>query len=682
MSARRVFCLTLLFGAASGALYPCGGPPFYPIGTPFASYDAMLTQVLGVDYYYGPSRPPEATFLYPLRHARPLATEVLWRLVEHRDTDWLPKAMSESWPGRRDSILRGLPSVSLESFRSALARGDLAAAEREARVVAEGVIDMPPPLADVYQGEFRRAIEFLELRPTLDGTPSEALSSFWSETVPSETAPSDPALYPRPLREGARIRTMSRATLAAYADSAPTSPRAPSLRYVALQEQMKREIPNGWGDEIRKAATPELWGRLHAAHDRWLADFPASPLLDLVKFSRLRLYRLSGDTSPAWQLLLGFYPDRRYARTVWEMRFFRGGDSTAANHPAVDDPLRVALTDVPAESSGWCAMWRDAEAGRPATWAVDLEERMLYSLAERLAQSAASRQESLPPCFPEDGAAPTPFWGAMRVMALMGAGRTAEARGHLPAVPASIPGLAPLRARFALEDGRWTDAVLTPGLDSAAALYLVRVLAPDSARGRLETRGPDWIRREAVLARAAGFSARGDWAGGAALVAKFDPGRAARWTTVARLARDTTFAGLVASARYLRGQRGRVLYPRDVDWYRSVEARLPPPDTAGAPPRARATGLLADEPERIRRHLLESTEPYLALTLYARALERAGANTPGLAPAVREADALYRLLTDWDWNHGARFWYRRLADGPEAKIIRRAGRLVPKAARP
>ena len=659
MRVLRVGALTALILCGTEAIYPCGGAEYYPVGAPFASYSAMLDRVLAVDEYWGPFRPAQVTFVYPMQAARPEATEPVRRMLDPY--------------GQGDTTL---PSVSLERFRAALEAGDLDAAERQARTVVEGVLDMPAPRADAFQAPMRRAVEFLELKATLARLPRNLVNTYFSDT-----ASPDPARYQPPLREAMRIREMERSQQAAWADSAPGSPRAASLRYVALQEMMKREIPNGWKDDIRAAAPADLWRRLEAAHEQWLADFPGSPLADLVRLSRLRLYYLSGEAQRAWRLLLDFYPDRHYRRVIYEMRFLlangAGPDSAALAHPHMDGPLRAATFEAPLEPEAWCAAWREAESHRPAAWAVNIEERLLYGVAEQQPVAVDRGQPvPLPPCFPTATSAPTPLWGRMRLMALLAAGREPEARAQLAALDTASD-LSALRARFSLEDHRWVQAVLTPGLDSAAVLYLVRVLAPDTAVTALTGRGPLWIRREAALALAVGRAAAGDWAGGATLLRPVDPERSDRWSEAARLAADTTFAGRVAFARYLHRSRGRLTYPRDGVWLRSVVGRLPPEgaDTARFVREVRRNVVAPDEPERIVRHLLSSTEDYLSLRAYGAALERPAGSTADLAGVVEEANGVYRSLIDWQYASN-QFWYEQVHAGPEAAAIRRVGRQV------
>jgi hypothetical protein len=262
------------------------------------------------------------------------------------------------------------------------------------------------------------------------------------------------------------------------------------------------------------------------------------------------------------------------------------------------------------------------------------------------------------------------------MLALLAANKKPAAKAQLKLLRPHTE-LAPLAARFALEKKDWAGAILTPMLDSIAVLYLVRVLAPEEALVTISVQGPRWIQREALLTRAIAFAATGNWAGGAALLQTLDVPRAARWREAARLAADSSYAGRVAFARFLARARGRLMYARDITWHRSVTMQMPPPqaDTNAAVHAAWRNPLVPDEPDRVRRHLLQSTESYLALEAYTQAIDGASPNAPELAAVVKEADQVYRSLVDLAFT-STRFWYYRLANSPEAAAIRRAGRQI------
>ena len=118
--------------------------------------------------------------------------------------------------------------------------------------------------------------------------------------------------------------------------------------------------------------------------------------------------------------------------------------------------------------------------------------------------------------------------------------------------------------------------------------------------------------------------------------------------------------------QWLRGlnwRRDRVVDDtvRDAGIYWSLDRRLP--------------WTAQEERAKIADHLRSTTELYYSLQTYARWLDGASATTPGLGTVVREADAVYNRLVNWD-DRNSRFWSAELENSPEARAIRRAGRLV------
>lgn len=653
----RGVVIACVLSLGSATLYPCGGPTTLPIDAPLVAPEALLEKLYGLDYYWGPSVPPAGRFLHPLAAAH----------LSPMETDWLAATGALGHEQAPVTPTDASATVTLAGLRAAALGDDRAAIGLAAQAIVDRVLDLPASLADGSQAAFRRAVEYLELEPILAQQPNEVVRAFLADSAVAG------ARWPTELREALHIRAMSRQDMARYADSAPRSPRAPSLRYVALQEEMKREIPNGWLDDIRKAATPELWARLHASHDRWLADFPNSPLQDLVRLSRVRLHYLAGDVAAAWRLLLDFYPDRHPARIFAEMRLI-GSDPSIADDPRVDVPLRLTLR-VPRDRQVWCDQWRATEASPEKAWALAQQEQMLYRLGEE------SPADSLPECFPSRAEVRSPFWGRARLAVLLKHHREAEAKAQAALLGAGED-VAPVVARFAIREGRWVDAALTPALDSAAVLYLIRVLAPRAAVERLTTEKPRWIREDAALTLAIERAAVGDWAGGAAMLKRVGSGRAERWLRIGTMARDTSRAGRLAMARLLVRDQGRIFYPRDVYWYRSVGGRLAGLEGRLANPEHRpplsadSVEIIREERERIRTHLFQSTEAYLALRLYGMVLGQSTKTTPGRTTVVAEADRVYRRLIDWS-NGTTMFWAKELINGPEARAIRRAGRVQP-----
>src|SRR6185436_18136335 len=70
------------------------------------------------------------------------------------------------------------------------------------------------------------------------------------------------------------------------------------------------------------------------------------------------------------------------------------------------------------------------------------------------------------------------------------------------------------------------------------------------------------------------MAAKGDWNGGASLIEGVDPARAPLWREAARLHSDQSAGGLLAWARFLKKNDGKLFYKPDTVWYRSLFSRL------------------------------------------------------------------------------------------------------------
>ena len=646
----RVAIVTVLMLAGSGALHPCGGPESYPIDAPLAPPHSYLEGLVEQDLYTGERR-PEVRFLYPFLVARPEAFGALWELAYGPDV---------GPPGLPDSSLVVKDSGGL-GLATALDRGDLAGAEHEARAIVERVLDMPATQADRYQLAFRRAIELLELRDSLAKAPAGDLAG----TLARLRSP---------------LESLPRSEMAAFAAAHPNHPRAPSLRYVGIQEAMKSGIADGWPEDVAKNTPPDEWARLAGLVDRWLADYPRHPLADLVRLTRVRLFHLQRRDQDAWRVALGLYP-RRPARALGEMRFllltgYLSGLDSLVFDPSVDPPLRVALLgEIPAgavSAAEWGRLWKFAADHREEPWAETLEERLLRKVAEW------PDTTPLPPGFPGATSGPPDRlrgqteWGYFRALALLRAGDAAGAlaQTEAPGMPADA---APLRVQLQLRRGAWSQALNDPKLDPYARQYLVWVLAPDSVLASMaKADGP--AAPEARLARAVRARRRDGWAEGVRLIQGADSAMVTRWRRAARLAADTSLDGLLAYARFLAATPNLyfALTPRHA-WFRSVEYRR----TALLASERRGPWVLpwrADgERAAIERHYLDTSAEYEALGAYAAYLDRAPPRTPGYAAVVREADRLYNGMINWDHTDPG-FWAKLLPGSPEAQAIRRAGR--------
>ncbi|AHG92549.1 hypothetical protein J421_5014 (plasmid) [Gemmatirosa kalamazoonensis] len=649
---------TLASGARTLAC-ACGGPASYDIDAPLAAPEKWLDGVTLVDAFEGTPR-DELRFLAPFRFGDPADSariDALWRSAYGSSGD--------------DSI----PPVSVDALDAALRAGDLARAEREARAVATRVLDEPAPIADAHQGALRRAVELLELAPSLRGVDAALTARVLATGLDARAVPGTPASLPAPLAAAVEVRRLAFPALAALAVRRPDHPRIASLRWVALQERLRTEIPNGWPDEIRKQVPAARWRALDDAHARWLADYPDHPLADLVRLSRVRVAYYEGDSTRAWRLTLAAWP-RRLPRVLGELRVLavRGMVGEPQGPAATDPRLRSAMLTVRAPSRAeWDALWRLSEDSLARPWAVNLQERLL----ERAVRTALAG-EPLPTRFPARPERRTTLWGRLRLVALYAAGDERGAESQAAALGAdSVAAL--VRTRLAVTRRQWSRAAREPLLVEDARTYLVRVLLPDSALAALAD-----STRDAAVTLGARAAARGTWSaaawnagvqalarGGRAVPAEL----ATRWRRAAALAGDTSLAGRLAYARWLATQRGQLFHGVDNAWYRSLGWRVAAlRDTAV---HGRAAALSADEEiAAIRTHLEATTEPYLAVHAYGEWLartERGGATADERRRVAREADRVYNVLVNWDATNTS-FWADVLARSEIARAIRRAGR--------
>lgn len=668
---KRFFLIAGLLAALSVPREPraCGGPSYFPVGEVLSPVEALLEQTLNPLYHFVDGYTIEAfLFLYPFHvdPARQGQVEDLWRLsYENRwDLDG-----TESAPG--------YSGASLEAFEAALRRGDASATEAEARRVVEQVLDMPLALANQNQKAFARALEYLDLKPSLPPLSAQTLEKYFLSAgglwPPPPKRPWEMLSLPLALQQGWIVRLAARSDAAKLAEQFPQGPRAATLRFIALQEKFRGEIPNGWLEEIRKNTSPQTWRGLEGAADSWLREFPGHPLADLVRLARLRAHYYQGQADKAWDLLFALYP-RRLARVLGEMRFLlkQGLNPARAGDAGQDPVLKTALLPfLKPEPAAWDSDWRLAERALPAPWALNLQERLL---SQAVAMTKDGRP--LPAAFPARAAAPSELWAQLRLMALLRAGRLDDALAQAQLLK-SDPAGDLLRARTFLARGEWAKALAVAKLPDDAKRYLVRVLF-DTPTLQGICRGPagPW-REEACLALAARAAARGDWNGGAALL-EGSPKRAQLWREAARLSAETGPAGLLAFARFMKANSGKLFAPVRTEWYRSLNFRLsglkdlPKPEAA----KARSDPWSAEEESRaIREYFTANSERFYALKAYAAWLKGADPKNRAAAGVLGETDQTYNGLINWDnWN--SPFWQEYLEKSEWALAIREAGKKI------
>jgi hypothetical protein len=649
--------------------FPCGGPGADIVDRPLVPVHDYLLHTLYEDEYESQLR-PELRFLEPFRRAMPDSVGTLLAFA-YEGNGYLS-------PADVDTLPRHYERERLVATVRAIEQGDYARAEAAARRVVSDVLDMPAGLASPYAQALRTAVEVVDVAPSL--TPRDraiAARYFSGDSAAREPLGAGGAL-PQVLRAALDIRRLSRRDASAYADTHASSPRLPSLRFVALQEAMRAGIPDGWGSTIRDSVPPTRWDELERLHADWLRRFPNHPLADYVRLSRVRLLYFKGDGARAWDELLAMYPRHR-ERVLGEMRYLvqQSVLPESIDDPRFDWPLRTALVpEVRVTPDEWNAYWQATESHAGEPWVIAMQERLLWH-AIRLAQST----RSLPSRFPRRPGAPTPLWAKLRLLALLEAGNLDSAMEQADSTNDSEGDLGAIRVRVHLLRRDWGKALAVSSATDAATRYLVRVIAPQAIVDSLAAAAASPLANDARLTNAARRAAAGDWAGAARSAPVSDPDKARRWARTAALAADTSRSGRLAFARWMRGQHGRLFFGENTYWLRGLNWRLYAlqRDTTdrAAPPALdpRLPWTPAEERAKIDTHLRSTTELYYSLRAYARWLDGATRSTPGLAAVVREADQVYNRLLNWDESN-SRFWSAALSESPEARSIRRAGVLL------
>lgn len=656
LAAGAVFCaqVTPAYACGPGIAYMeehANDPEFYPLSDALSPPETFASRLDTWDEEDS-SYPDEVRFNYPFQFAPDVGHE--------RWNELRSNVGGYGWSPPSDKALADAAAVDLKALLAALERNDATAAHRAAQQAVDGVLDMPANVAQDHALTLKRAVEYLELEPTLSGVPGPVLARYFS---PGPT----PADVPPALAEAARIRTLERAKAGDFAKAHPKSPRAPSLEFVDLQERLKALVPNGWSAQVE--ASPAVAGpvksSLGPAQQAWLVAHPQHPLADLVRLFGARLALVQGDTDAAWKAVLSVYPRHRM-RAVGEWYYlFNLGKVPADLAPYRADPyLRTALLLPSTELSpeAWSKEWANTTAHAREPWAVNAQERLLYLLVGVMNHQPP---KVLPKGFPSAAMpAPTPFWARMRLKAFLVTRRYEDAAQALKAYT-SQEGVSPaLRASLAMAMGRPQQAALVPGLDEHARAYLLRARLSDTDLQALTQGAEAPVAAEAAQVLAERRIAQGDWTGAAAAVKAKDSGRATRYEAIARLAADSSPAGQLALARALRDQAAALLpLGADVEWYRSVAARL--------------NGLAQDptmgeETKSARAILLTGNAKVLSLEAFARYLSATGTPPAEAKRALKEADGVYNGLIGWD-NPTTTFYRDVLKSSDAAKAIRAAG---------
>jgi hypothetical protein len=518
----------------------------------------------------------------------------------------------------------------------------------------EAILDLSVDDAEQHGEALRLAVEWIELAPTLQKTPPDAIAKWFASTD------AKPDGLPGEIRLVSAVRQTTPAAAARMSIS-KSHPRAASLRWLALRHALTTGIPDGWSAEDIRQATPKGFGDLQKQLDAWLADYPDHPLADYVRLKKVRLHYLSGEADAAWAVLLDLY-DEHPARVANEMRFLykQSVEPTKVDFATLPPEIAAGLAHR-ASPEEWSALWKRTEAEKDAAWAVPLQEKLLL---------AAQDDGTLPEAFPKEAAAPTDAWAVLRFAALERAGRWDEAWAQLEKLDPKGRVAGPARTRLLLQKGDWVGAIRNPNLDPAAMRYLIRVLAPEEALVTLADDERQEIRWEARLALASRDLSEGTrWKKAAKWLAPVDPDRAALWKQADALSRKKSADDVLAYARFLRENGGFVFVGNeyeDVVFYRSL------PNGAGE---GRAELGITGEDAAIAAWLKRSFATWYSVEAYARYLQLVDPASFEARAGLDEADRTYNVLL----NYGSgdyHAWGSILPDSQPARDIRAAGKVI------
>ncbi len=560
----------------------------------------------------------------------------------------------------------------------ALRDGDWETAHKEAREIVDQVLDMPGTVAEKYQSQLIRAVEFLEVEPLLQRIDPELMrSALWGWSEPSARKSRD---LPPEILDILEMRRLDRKKADRIIMATPNHPRMATLRFVALRNEFACRIPDGWLQHIQKEVAEETWNKLEASVDSWLKDYPQHPLADLVLLWKTRIFYFKGDVDAAWKQLLSVYP-RRLPRVLYEMRYLLAHDWRYRHAPeknsyvqmsfhATNDPLLFSalLTTLHIDPEQWDQWWRVTEEHLNQPWAVNLQERLLAEVP---------RLSELPSLFPKESRNPSQLWGQLRAVALMKAGKWEEAEKQIFSL-APDEEQALLAAAFYLRRGRPLQAAQVPNVPKLIRLYLVRVIFDEEELRYLKTQVKNTtLEKETIRELGLRLTERGKWLEAAWLIRTIDPARSELWEDVARLMMDNSDRALLELARLFRDHAGKLFYDRTELWHPTVRGRYWRLRMSKKLPTSRTENeefpwSTDRELRGIERHFEGNAEWWLALQTYVDWLTTA-APSPQMRAVVKEADFCYnRLISPGFWNSA--FWSGYLSDHPVVKRLRKEGR--------
>ncbi|MCB9589140.1 MAG: hypothetical protein H6718_27245 [Polyangiaceae bacterium] len=477
---RALWCgfaaLVLWFIAPPPDAEACGGADYGNLSV-LRPLDSQLSELTYSEVDWDFARAEELTFAYPLVKSD-------------------PKAYAEFERYRKEEPTQA--KLSLSALDAAMAKGDLDAAEAEAKRLTTAWLDLPSLSAVPFNSVAESASALLEAKRSLEPLGKDKRAAYWAKR-PSSKA---------------------------------------SDERVALKKALTKDIPNGWKSEIARLTPKQTFTSLRNQRSDWLRKYPGHALADDVRLWGVRIEFFAGDLDAAWDILLDVYK-RHPQRAASEMYYLlrNGNPPSAAVLSRVTDPLLLtSLSNEDTLSAGrWDGLWKLSETAQKAKWSINLQERLLHWAASQ------PKAQALPAKFPRQSRAPTAFWGKARAIALAKHGQTTSARKQLERTPADAQQAALLGGLY-LNARQPERALALPKLSTHSQLYLVRVALSDAQlrKQRKQAKGELRTMLDTELAARAK-----SWSAAQKLVR--DRARKDRYTEAARLQKKDT----LAYARYL-----------------------------------------------------------------------------------------------------------------------------------
>lgn len=407
--------LVLWFAATPTRADACGGADYGDLGV-LRPLEGHLSELTYSEEDWQWSRAQELSFSYPLLRSKPttFAELELYRHEENTKT-----------------------SLSLTKLDAAMAKGDLDAAEVEAKLLVDAWLDLPSLTAVQFNSVVEAAAELLEVKGQLQTLSKDKRIAYWT---------------------GGRWESKA------------------SVEREQLKRALTSGIPNGWKSQVARLTPKRTFASLRNKKSDWLRRHPKHALADDVRLWGVRIEFFADDLDAAWDILLDVY-ERHPQRAASEMFYLlrtQNPPSARVLKSVTDPVLLTALTNEDTlKAERWDGLWKLSERDPKAKWAVNLQERLLHWAASQ------PKGTPLPTKFPKHRAAPSAFWGKARAIALARHGQTGSARKQLEGTPkdaqqAAMLGGLYLRAR---EPAR---AIALPQLSEDSQRYLVRVALSDA----------------------------------------------------------------------------------------------------------------------------------------------------------------------------------------------------------